>query len=188
MESLASVPELELHLGRTFAGDEPEAAEQALKLATAVIQAHTGQHFFPATTAQTFHHPANFTVFGGVLVLRQRPVVAVTSIVVDGTVFPDFTFDPASGVVHVDRAPEDIHTLAWTRQVVVTYDHGYTAIPGQLKAVCLDLARQEFDNPSGYSSITIGDFSASYGRSAGGSVPTGLMLTDRHERLLAGLR
>jgi hypothetical protein len=188
MPSFASVSELELHLGRTFDGAEFAAAEQSLELATAIIQAFTGQQMFPGSSVETIHSPQNFSTTGGVVVLKQRPVVDITSVEVDGDA-AGFTFDPNSGIVHVSRIDPLTQTFpVWPNSIVVSYDHGYAEIPGQVKAVCLDLARQEFDNPSGYASVTIGDFSASYGRSAGGTVPTGLMLTDRHERLLAGLR
>jgi hypothetical protein len=185
MPSFASVSELEAHLQRTLEGDQYAAAEQALELATGLIQDHTGQELFPGSSTDVFVSPHNFSVLGGVLVLKQRPVTDVTSVLVDD-VPATFTFDPRSGIVHVTRDGTLTQTLPdHPRQVTVVYDHGYDPIPATLKAVCLEVARQVFDNPKGFVQMSVGDVSGSYGSHSDAGV--GLAISERHRRQLARL-
>jgi hypothetical protein len=184
--AFASVSELENHLHRDLAPEEVAPAEQLLELATGLIQSYTGQELWPGTTTEVVPAPANFSVLGGKLVLRQRPVTAVTSVTVDDT-DAEFVADLKAGIVHVIRTTTLVQTLPdWPRLVTVTYQHGYDPIPAELKAVCLDVAKQVIVNPHGYTQVTVGEFSAGFGSHADAAI--GLTLTTRHERMLAGLR
>jgi hypothetical protein len=186
MATFATVQELATHLQTEFDDTQDAAAQQALELATGIIQAFTGQHIFPGTSVETAQGPSNFTVLGGTVVVRQRPVTAVTSVTVNGRE-AEFTFDGRSGIVVVRTV--DPVTQTWPDDrptVVVAYEHGTEDIPPMVKAVCLELANQMFSNPNGYVQFTAGPFAASHGSHSDAAV--GASLTLKHERMLASLR
>lgn len=183
MPSFASTAELATHLQRTFDTDETNAAQQALDLASGVIQRYTGQQLFAGTSTETFPAPRNFTTLGGVLVLRQRPVTAIISLTVDD-VAAEYTFDGPTGIVDVTLSTPIAQTVR-RPTVSVDYAHGYATIPDDLKAICLEIAQRAFTNPEGYVQVGIGNYSHSYGSVRNG---VGFMLSERHERMLAGLR
>jgi hypothetical protein len=186
--AFASVSELENHLQRQLTPEQVDGAEQALELATGLIQSYTGQHLFPGTSVETFPAPPTFGAYGGVLVMRQRPVTAVTSITVNGEPETTFTIDGPAGIVRVMRTDPVTVTSwpSWFRPTVeVDYEHGFQVPPPILKAVCLEVARQVVDNPKGFAQMSVGDVSGTYGAHADAGV--GLMLTGRHERILSRL-
>lgn len=188
MPSFASVSELETHLQRSFAPAEIGPAEQALDLASGLIQSYTGMELFPGTTSQTWRRPANFSRLGGSLVLRQRPVTVVTEVVIDGDVVDpaDYTVAGPTGILSVSPSAPLSQTLPdWPAVVTVEYGYGFDPVPGFVKAVCLEVARQSFDNPQGFVQMSAGPFSATYGSNR--DAPVGLVLTARHERTLARL-
>lgn len=47
----------------------------------------------------------------------------------------------------------------WAPKVRVTYSHGYTTIPDDLQALCLDIAQALYTNPAGLRSMSIDDYS-----------------------------
>jgi hypothetical protein len=47
----------------------------------------------------------------------------------------------------------------WAPRVRVTYSHGYTTIPDDIVALCLDIAQALFTNPEGLRSMSIDDYS-----------------------------
>lgn len=57
--------------------------------------------------------------------------------------------------------------------VRVTYSHGYAVLPREVAGVCLSLAKRLYDNPSGQiaTSMTLGDYSASYEPGGAGLLP-----------------
>lgn len=91
------------------------------------------------------------------LTLPELPVVAVTSIVCDGTAITDFTVDQY-GLVWRSTG------YAWASglQYVVTYTHGYSTIPGIIKTTALRLARSALGRPDGVRSESVAGYSATY--------------------------
>ncbi len=57
--------------------------------------------------------------------------------------------------------------------VRVTYNHGYDILPRDVAGVCLSLAKRLYDNPSGQAltSMTLGDYSATYETGGTGLLP-----------------
>ncbi|KAB1146826.1 hypothetical protein F7R91_14715 [Streptomyces luteolifulvus] len=97
------------------------------------------------------------------LVLPQRPVVSVAQVRVNSLVLSDW-------VLSGDRL---LRTGGWRHLpgtttypdpglVEVTYTHGWDEIPGDVRAVCLDLAAMTVTNPSGLRSVAIDDYSRTY--------------------------
>lgn len=188
MPGFATVSEFENHLQRRFTPDEVGPAEQALELASGLIQSYTGMELFPGSTSETVHHPTNFSRLGGRLVLRQRPVTAITEVRIDGDLIDpaDYQFVGPTGILQVTPSAPLSQTLPdWPTTVTIEYEYGFDPIPAFLKAVCLEVARQSFDNPQGFVQMSAGPFSATYGSQRDAAV--GMVLTARHERTLARL-
>lgn len=156
-------------------------AELVLELASETIRAEVAQQIDPVA-ADTYLSPPEP---GRVLLLPELPVTDVASVTEYGQTLlagTDYTWSSAGTVTRCGQAwPVE------ARAVVVTYDHGYADIPGQVRAVCLQLAARAYVNPQQRTSISIGDYSESF--AAGGQGRTGrLEITPYEQRQLRGLR
>jgi len=110
-------------------------------------------------------------------------VTAVASVVEDSTtltVVTGFDWTTYGRLIRVGRD--------WTykpRSVVVTFTHGYTTNPDDVKGICLTLAGRVYDNPTALRSYTVGGVSETFAGSAGTLGPG---LTDDEKVALAGYR
>lgn len=144
MASFASVAELGKLLGRTFAaGTETEQAQLALDVATADIKIHAGQQI-----EKIDNEAVTLDADGSkVLFLPEQPVLAVDAVSVEGValvVISDVYW-------YRDGSLYRRSGLSWgteRQSVVVTYDHGYAAIPTDIKGVCMRRAARFLDNPT----------------------------------------
>jgi hypothetical protein len=176
LEPLATVPELQI-----FMADEtldPVRFEQALRWASARIR---------AATNQVLTEVADDTVrlrgtYAGELWLPERPVTAVGAVTVDGMALAsglyswsaDGKLGAGAGEWPVLNAPTGVSGWGGGAAVVeVTYDHGYTETPDDLKALCLAMAARQLSVPD-YGAVTqrsetIGRYtnSVSYGAARG---------------------
>jgi hypothetical protein len=121
--------------------------------------------------------------------LPQRPVTAVASVVINGTVVGNFSQigDRLYRVFgwrwpSVDTIPPmAIYGLKSTLKV--TYDHGYAAVPPTIVAVCRRMALRALVNPVGVTSEAIDDYKVSY---AGTGI--GVVMTDDDRKSLRRFR
>lgn len=143
-----------------------DAAQLALDSATGVIQAATLQTFF-LVTGDTVTLPG----YRRLILLPQRPVTAVTAISLTDWGFVDYPAaygswrltngylewrgDISSQYPEVDSGAG---RSMWPRLVTVTYSHGYTEIPADVKDMCLKLAAERYTNPEGLDSERIDDY------------------------------
>lgn len=168
--SFATPAELETFLGYTVPDDR---AQLMLDLATAAIQRYARQTF-ALVEDDTLTLRGSW---GDTLWLPQRPVVAVTSITVDGILAPATTYTwTTDGKVTLDTDPSWIVNLAETNDgywggddvlVVVVYDHGQD-VPDDVKGICLGVAARLIGNAAsaGIVQETIGAYSVTYDRAA----------------------
>ncbi|MFJ6579247.1 hypothetical protein ACIQMY_25210 [Streptomyces sp. NPDC091368] len=124
----------------------PASAELALASASALIRSWTRQDI-----TQVADDIATLRVLSECeLVLPQRPVVSVSQVRVNSLTLLDW-------VLSGDRL---LRTGGWRRLpgtttypdpglVEVTYTHGYSQVPDDVRAVCLDLASMTMMNPRG---------------------------------------
>src|SRR6266542_3488359 len=129
----ATAAELETFTGGLIT-DAPRATA-LLGYASAWIRKYTGQtlSLVPGDTVIFGESPAS------VLYLPQRPVTAVTSILVDGVATTSFVWK-RWGTVY--RLPADTDWV-FSDHVQVIYDHGYATTTDEyqaVKAVCLNAA------------------------------------------------
>jgi hypothetical protein len=158
-----------------------ESADLALASASAVIRSWTRQSITrvvdDVVTLRVLHEDE--------LILPQRPVVSVLQVRVSGLTLLDW-------VLSGDRL---LRTGGWRRLpgttalpdpglVEVTYTHGYSEVPDEVRAVCLDLASMTLTNPSGLREVAIDDYRRVFASETLGSG----VLSPAHREMLAGYR
>lgn len=173
--AFATEADLEAYTGTSVATDR---ATLLLDAATAAIQTYCGQTFTQTSGAQVL--PGNF---GHKLELPERPVTAVTTVVLGDTTLvadTDYVWDGAhtlyrgtkvDGILSVNGP--DYLIDGWGdwggpgAQVTVTYTRGFATIPVVIKGVCLALAARTLTSPDGVNSESVGSYSVSYSRTGG---------------------
>jgi hypothetical protein len=153
--SLISVEELRIRMQRDI---DEATAQQACDLATGQVQSLTRQ------TLERAEHVEACTLSGRwdgsrwtvATRLRQRPVVTVDTVDVDGV-----ELDPAGWGWDAATGWLTVNDTAVT-SCTVTYTAGYDPIPADLKAVALDLAVADVANPAGVASERLGDYSVQF--------------------------
>ncbi len=94
--------------------------------------------------------------------LPQRPVVAVSSVTVNGTAYTsgtDYSWDGVSDHVRLAYREWSTATFQGPPRAVVVYTAGYVAAPAAVRTVALSVAARVYDNPSGLRSESIDDYS-----------------------------
>jgi hypothetical protein len=119
---------------------------------------------------------------GDMLLLPEMPVVSVASVIEDGellTVTDDYILGQY-GILH--RVGQD--WLSGVQIITITYTHGFTTIPDDIVDVAArsaarvyqaGLRAKEHDGITGIASLSLGDYSVSYGSEHGGGVGEGVM-------------
>lgn len=130
--------------------------------AQGLIRSHCRQNITRATYTASLPIEAGPDGFY-VVRLPQRPVVAVSTVTVNGTAYTsgtDYSWDGVSD--HVRLAYREWSTAAFQGEprAVVAYTAGYVAAPAAVRAVALSVAARAYDNPSGLRSESIDDYSA----------------------------
>jgi hypothetical protein len=114
--------------------------------------------------------------------LPQLPVTAVTKVVVDGielTASVDYKLGQHGILYRVNG-----YWPGGIQNVAITYTHGYAVIPEDIVGVCArsasrvyqaGLRAKEQDGVMGVASLTLGDYSVTYGAEGGGGVGEGVL-------------
>lgn len=193
MEALADVSALEARF-RTLTSEETIRANALLADASARVRAWTRQDFSVATDDQVVLRSD-----GDGLVLPQRPVISVASVVAVGSNgLPDITlagwvFDGLDRVVlagtgTVINMPEWFEADRFAGAYRVTYTHGHDEVPGDVIAVVCAMVLRCLSAPTMFGGVTgetIGPYSYRM-ESAGGG--TAVRLTEDDKRDLRGYR
>jgi len=171
---LATTSQLEARLGIEFTADEHVRAQRLLCMATAEIQRESKQTISLVEGDVLTIRGTNASRFR----LPQRPVGAVTSVSVDGVVLdPDSYYLSGDELVRATWGHSFGSPLFGypTQELVVTYDHGYAAdeVPGEVVAICLEVAARVWVNPGAVVSESIGSVQTNYSTSP----VSGLLLT-----------
>lgn len=164
MEPLATVGELETHLGRDVDAD---AGLLAVTLASGAVRAYCGWDLARETT--TFYVSSDgFSLLTlPTLHLLSVDEIRVGTVAVDQSKWP-YTYSRKGQIWGT-----------WARGVEYEIDvvHGYEPIPDLIKLVTLDLASKRLSNPEGLTSATTASVSRTWDSAT--AVMSGL-----HERLL----
>lgn len=177
MAGLASIGDMEARLGRELETDQQVARVEALLAdASAAVRSYTGQQFTRATTTDRLTPPVR-----GPVVLPQRPVNDVTAVASVLGVAQQFLWDGlnlyvgtylAGVIINLAEAYYDggrYYGSNRRQPIDVTYDHGYSVIPGDVVAVVCQMAGRAFGRPledSGVQQESIGGYAYTTGVAA----------------------
>lgn len=169
MDPLATVDELETHLGRDVDADQ---AQQWLELASGAVRAYCGWNL--AREETTFYFEGTGT---SLITLPTLELISVEEVRANGTAVD------ADTIVWSRQGQGHTAGSCWLRrtQYAVDVTHGYDPVPDLLRLVTLDLASRQVHNPMGLVSATVGQVSRTW--SSGSSADPGA-LSALHERLL----
>lgn len=140
-------------------------AELLIESATAVIQAVTGQRIIEVVDDQVVLDLDEYDG-GGYLLLPERPVTAVSAVVVGSTAVTDFSVQLRRSRLHRVAGWSSASTrIGSPSTVTVTYTHGYPDGDQRLqlaRSAALSLAAGAYVNPSGAIREQIDDYSVAY--------------------------
>ena len=193
--SFATLDDLQVFLNKNLSDGEIAQAQMFLDAATAAIKAEAAQSFERATTTALLAG-----TWGTELELPERPVIAVTSVALNGvTITPgNYEWNSRSLLRRGPLVLEDLDSI-WSHYpgarfggvghwggpsstIEVVYEHGFETIPQDLWLLCLQIASRTMLNPGGVQSETIAGYSVRYAtRESGG--PS--MLLDADEKKVA---
>ena len=162
--------------------DIPDAtADLALALASATIRSWTKQDI-----TRVENDVVNLRIIDtSELVLPQRPVESVSQVRVNSVVLVDWVLSGdrllrAGGWRYLPGTT----TYPDPGLVEVTYTHGWSEVPDDIRAVCLDLASMSVTNPTGLRSVAIDDYSRTYATETLGAGT----LSPAHKSILSAYR
>lgn len=165
------VADVEQFLQLDIPAEKEASCQRAIEGATAAIQNYCQQELELVSDDE-------YTVDGKVgtrIYLPELPVVSVASVVEDGdalTVTTDYKLG-ANGVLH----RVDAYWAAGIQNIVITYTHGYAAIPDDIRTVCYRAASRAYqaglkaaenEGVPGVTAKSLGDYSVSFGSEQGG--------------------
>lgn len=196
MTQFASHDDLANRLGLTLTPAEQTRADSLLTLASDLI-ADEAKQKIGLVSGEVLTMPG--TIEESIL-LPERPVVSVESVALDGDALVEGTdwylkndaihrlavvFTQGLGMARLD-APYLLGSgigFGWESQTLeITYTHGYSEIPGIVKAICLEAVVRVWVNPGSVARETVGNTSTVYDNMR--FSPTGLLLTaDERNRL-----
>lgn len=147
--ALITVEELEAFMGRTFTPAEEDQAEVLIQVATDVIESETGVSFTLVEDEEVRIQADGY----GMIEMRATPISDLTVYCVDSAdEHPSYAWD------HMIT----IYGLQPNEVVDVVYSHGYSTVPGDIKAVAYGMCSRIMYNPSGLRQETVGAISVTY--------------------------
>lgn len=160
---------------RTLTTEERDWVSARIEEASEFMRTYMGGAHVAPTATTTFTANA----VSGYITLPQPYIRSVDAVAVDGS---PVAFARHDDTIHV---PE-----AGIRPVTVTFTHGLTRVPADLRGICIGLVSAQMDamenelglSIGGLSSIQLDDFKVGF---ADGGDKTGLYLAEHHQRYLA---
>lgn len=169
MAQFATASELADRLAVEFSSEDSTRADGLLETASGLIQ-DAARQVIEKVTGDVLVRRGTFS---DRFRLPERPVLAVTEILVDGEEIPgDTWYLEGSTLVRVADTWGNPQV-----EVQVTYDHGLEddEIPAAIKAVCLEVVVRVWVNPGSVQSENYGSEATNYGREVG------MLLTDKEQ-------
>lgn len=120
--SFATADELRVFIGG--ATIDPSRAQTLVDYASAIVRRFTGQVLSVVIGEVETFKPTSRDV----LILSERPVTAITQVLVDGVAFVDFNFSIIGAVKKDDE-------LSWDKGATITYNHGYVSTSDEFQSV-----------------------------------------------------
>lgn len=147
--ALITVEELEAFMGRTFTDAEAAQAEVFIEMASDVIESEAGVSFSLVEDEEIRIQADGY----GIVELNAKPIQEIAVYDIDTTDEVAYaTWDGLSAVYGLQ--PNEV--------VDIVYTHGYSTVPGDIKAVCYGVCSRMMYNPSGLRQETVGAISVTY--------------------------
>jgi hypothetical protein len=138
-------------LGGLSVPDDLARWQMVLELASAEIRDYSGQVLSEVTGDVVVFEPE----WSQTLYLPERPVTAVTQVLVEGVATTDYRLLDERKIVR-GSDPNVLTSLSWSRGATVTYNHGYAEMTESyksVKAICLEVADRALRSPEAPSSF-----------------------------------
>jgi len=146
----------------------PVGAELVLRVGSDIVRKYARQRLTRATTTATLYADE------GWVSLPQRPVVAVSAVVVDGAPVDETGWKLRRDKLGVNRFADEVR---------VTYTHGYVETPDDVLGVLLTACARVLNNPEDLRQETAGSLSVTYAAET-----IGASLSDKDKDLLGRYR
>ncbi len=182
---LFELDELDSFLGLTA---DATRAELARQVAQGLVRADLRQNVTRATYAASLPIVAGPDGYWRVP-LPERPVTAVSSVVVSGDTYvlgTDYTWDGVSPWLRLADRTFSADPFRDVPRATVTYTAGYLVAPAAIRGVALSVAGRAYLNPGGLRTESIDDYS--YTRAGSDDDLAGVSLTATERRSLAPYR
>lgn len=147
--ALITAAELAAFMGRTFTDAEQDQAEAIIDAVSAVIESETGVSFTLVEDDEIRIQADGY----GMIELSSKPITALTIYDLDDT--EELSYGAWDGLITV-------YGLQPNQVVDIIYSHGYSSVPGDIKAVCYGVCSRIVYNPSGLRQETVGAISVTY--------------------------
>lgn len=189
MAQFASNADLAVRLGLALSVPEQQRADALLASASGLIQDEMKQTI-SLVPNEVFTRPGSFA---SRVRLPQRPVVSVTAVTLNALALVkgnDYYVD-GDEIVRMRALPDTsfgLPNVGWGypwQDLVVTYSHGYAAIPQLVKNVCMEMVTRVWTNPGAVIQTSIGNEQTVYAPYS--APPRGMMLTEDEKKELGKL-
>jgi hypothetical protein len=147
--ALITTAELAAFMGRTFTDSETDQAEITIDSVSSVIEALTEVSFSLVEDEEIRIQADGY----GMIELSAKPITALTIYDVNAT--DELSYGCWDGLITV-------YGLQPNQVVDIVYSHGYTSVPGDIKAVCYGVCSRIMYNPGGLRQETVGAISVTY--------------------------
>jgi hypothetical protein len=148
--ALITVEELEAFMGREFTEAEELQAAALIEAVSAVIEIETGVSFELVEDEEIRIQADGY----GMIELNAKPISAVTVYDLE---------DPANEQeCAVWDGLATVYGLYPNQVVDIVYSHGYSSVPGDIKAVAYGVTSRIMYNPGGLRQETVGAISVTY--------------------------
>lgn len=147
--ALITVEELEAFMGRDFTETEEIQAEALIDAVTSVVEIETGVSFTYVEDEEIRIQADGY----GMIELNAKPIAEVTVYELDST-------DEVEG--YAWDGLMTVYGLYPNQVVDIIYSHGYSTVPGDIKAVAYGVCSRVMYNPVGLRQETVGAISVTY--------------------------
>lgn len=147
--ALITVEELEAFMGRTFTVAEEAQATAIIEAVSSIVEGETGVSFEAVADEEIRLQADGY----GMIELSAKPISAVSVYKVGENVIEECAvWDKLATVYGLE--PNEV--------VDIVYSHGYSTVPGDIKAVMYGVCSRIMYNPSGLRQETVGAISVTY--------------------------
>lgn len=171
MALFATASELADRLGVSLSESEESRAKGLLELASSLIQQEAGQEIEQVEDDELTRRGTE----SARILLPERPVKSVSKVVLDGEEIEE----EDEWYVEGDELVREVGGWGQPDEVlVITYTHGYEAVPDIAKVICLEAVVRAWINPGSVLSEEYGSERVAYSQ----GTPRGLLLSEIERR------